>query len=184
MQTFTSFWNQAMSLGTLAGIFVCIALLYSLVLPDSKFGAGITKFIHKYILGIGFIISLAAMVSSLIYSNVIGYPPCLLCWYLRIAFYPQVLLFAMAMFKKDKKVIDYALGLSLFGLLISIYHVISENIGYSVLPCEASGPSCLTKYVYEYGFITIPVMGLVSLGTLFLILLVAKRASKKEVTAE
>jgi disulfide bond formation protein DsbB len=182
MEAFTSFWNQLMSMATFAGIIVSLALIYVLILPKDPFSKKIGGFFSKNVLWFGFLFSLAAMVGSLVYSNVIGYPPCLFCWYLRIAFYPQVILFAMALFKKDRKIIDYALGLTVFGLIVSITHVISENVGASPLPCEASGPSCLIKYVYEYGFITIPVMGLVSLATLFLILLIAKK-TPKETTA-
>jgi len=178
MEAFTAFWNQLMAFATFAEIIVSLVILYALFSPHTEFGKRMSMFVSKYILGIGFFFSLAAMLGSLVYSNVIGYPPCLLCWYLRIAFYPQVLLFAMALFKRDRIIIDYALGLTVIGLIISLYHVISENIGYSVLPCEASGPSCLIKYVYEYGFITIHVMGFVSLATLFLMLVMAKRASK------
>lgn len=181
MQAFTIFWNQLMSFATFAGILMSIVLLYALLLPSTRFGRTVNSFLGKNVLWFGFLFSLAAIVGSLVYSNVIGYPPCMLCWYLRIAFYPQVLLFAIALFKNDKRIIDYALGLTIFGLIVSIYHVISENIGYSPLPCDAAGPSCLTKYVFEYGFITIPVMGLVSLGTLFLILLASKRAYKTSV---
>lgn len=178
MEAFTVFWNQLMSFATFGGIALSLVLLYVLVLPSMKFSQRIGAFFGKNVLIFGFLFSFAAMAGSLVYSDLIGYPPCLFCWYLRIAFYPQVLLFAMALFKKDKKIVDYALGLSTFGLLVSIMHVISENVGASPLPCEASGPSCLIKYVYEYGFITIPVMGLVSLATLFLILLISKRAIK------
>ena len=178
METFIPIWNQLMSFATFAGIAVSAVLLFSLAFPETSFGKSVGQFVTKNILLFGFLFSLAAMIGSLIYSDVIGYPPCLLCWYLRIAFYPMVLLFGMALFKRDRGIINYAFGLSIFGLIVSIYHVISENIGYSALPCDASGPSCLIKYVYEYGFITIPVMGLVSLATLFLMLFVAKRAYK------
>ncbi len=170
-----------MSMAVFASIAASLVLLYSLIVPESSFSKSVQAFVGKYILWIGFLVALAAVASSLIYSNVIGFPPCLLCWYTRIAFYPQAILFGIALWKKDFKIIDYSLGLTIFGLIISTYHVISENIGYSVLPCEASGPSCLIKYVYEYGFITIPVMGLVSFITLLLTLLIAKKSFKNNV---
>ena len=176
MAAFTEFWNELMAYAVFAGILASVILFYALLFPKTKFGTRVSIFVSAQILWFGFLISLAATIGSLVYSNVIGYAPCLLCWYLRIAFYPQVLLFAMALRKQDRKIIDYALGLSVFGLIVSIYHVISENIGSSVISCDASGPSCLTRYVYEYGFITIPVMGLVSLLTLFLALLIAKKS--------
>lgn len=181
MQTFTIIFNQLMSLSVFLGIFLSGILLYSLFTPEHSISQKIFGFIKSHILIIGFCISLGAVISSLIYSNVIGYPPCLLCWYTRIAFYPQAILFGIALWKKDFKIVDYALGLTIFGIIISTYHVVSENIGYSVLPCESSGPSCLIKYVYEYGFITIPVMGLVAFATLLLILISFKKTLQASV---
>lgn len=178
METFTIVFNQIMSMSVFVGIPFSVILLYCLLIPENSFSKKIQIIVEKNILVIGFLIALAAVISSLIYSNVIGYPPCLLCWYTRIAFYPQVILFGIALWKKDFKIVDYAIGLTILGLFISTYHVISESIGRTFLPCEASGPSCLIKYVHEYGFITIPVMGLVSVITLLLLLLLSKSSQR------
>jgi disulfide bond formation protein DsbB len=178
MENFIAIWNQIMCVAVFAAIITSCILLFTLFVPENSFAKQVHAFVQKNILVLGFLTALAALVSSLTYSNIIGFPPCLLCWYSRIFFYPQLFLFGMAFWKKDFKIIDYALVLTAIGTLISLYHVISENIGYSVLPCEASGPSCLIKYVYEYGFITIPVMGLVGFGSLLLMLIVAKKAAK------
>ncbi len=178
MEHFILVWNQIMSLGVFFGIIVSCVLLFTLFVPEYFFAKQIQLFVQKNILILGFFTSLVALVSSLTYSNIIGFPPCLLCWYARIFFYPQVFLFGMAIWKKDFRIIDYTLVLTIAGTLVSLYHVISENIGYSAFSCEASGPSCLIKYVNEYGFITIPVMGLIGFTVLLFLLIVAKRGSK------
>lgn len=183
MEHFTSLWNTLMDIGVILGLASSAALLYALIVQTDTLSKTILSFVSKKILLIGFVISLAAMVSSLVYSNVIGYPPCLLCWYTRIAFYPQVFLFALALFKKgDRNILDYSLVLVSFGLAVSTYHYITESIQYSPLPCSAGGVSCLTRYVYEWGFITIPFMGLVGFLTLFLALWAAKKGSKISVS--
>lgn len=171
-----------MSISTMLMMVASVVLLTGLILPESTLGGKAKTIAGKNVLLFGFLISLAAMVSSLIYSNVIGYPPCMLCWYSRIAFYPQVLLFGMALFKRDGKILDYCLALTSVGLVISIYHYVTETFQYSPLPCSAGGVSCLTRYVYEYGFITIPFMGLIGFLTLFLVLLNAKKASTVTLT--
>jgi disulfide bond formation protein DsbB len=152
--------------------------VFVLIAPEHPLAKKMSTFVHTHILTIGFLISLAAVVSSLVYSNVIGYPPCMLCWYARIAFYPQALMFAMALIKKDRSILPYTLALTIAGVVISTYHYIAESIQYSPLPCSAGSVSCLTRYVYEYGFITIPLMGLVGFASLLCALLVAKKASK------
>lgn len=178
METFTTVWNQGMALAVFGGIFAILALFYSLILPNDGMAKAIRGFVAANILTIGLVLSGAAMISSLVYSEIIGYAPCLLCWYSRIAFYPQVIIFGLAIGKKDYSALDYSLALTIAGTIISLYHVVTEAIQYSPLPCSAGGVSCLTRYVYEYGFVTIPVMGLVGFGTLLMALIVAKRANK------
>ena len=164
-----------MAIAVFGGIFVILGLIYSLILPNDTFSKIINEFVSKNILILGFLISLAAVVSSLIYSDVIGYPPCMFCWYARVMFYPQLFLFAHAFIKKDRNILPYALILTTIGTLITLYHSIIVMIGESAIPCTVSGVSCLTRDVFMYGFITIPFMGLVGFAVLFLSLIVAKK---------
>lgn len=169
-----------------AGMFgstaVSLLLLYTLIVPADPLSAKVRGFVSKQILWIGLALALAAMVSSLVYSDIIGFPPCLLCWYTRIAFYPQVFLYGLALWRKERFILDYALLLTVAGTIVSTYHYLSETFQYSPLPCAAGGVSCLTRYVYEFGFITIPFMGLVGFATLLLALLVERRARKEKVS--
>jgi disulfide bond formation protein DsbB len=176
MDAFTTTWNQLMSVAVFSGIATSILILVAILLPKSRFGMSVNTFIHRNILSAGFFISFAALVSSLVYSNVIGYEPCLLCWYARVAFYPQVIMFAMAVFKKERSIVDYALGLTVFGLIITAYHSYVQWAGATLLPCSASGTSCVTRVVFEYGFITIPFMGFVGFLVMFLCLVSSKKA--------
>lgn len=153
------------------GIITALALLYSLLFENTT--SSIRKFVRKNILTLGFLISLSAVVSSLVYSEVIGYLPCILCWWARVFFYPQVVIFGIALVRKDKSILPYSLGITFIGLLFSTYHYIVESIGSSPLPCEAGGVSCLVRYVHEFGFITIPLMGLIGFLVLLLALLAA-----------
>ena len=167
-----------MSIAVLGGIFISLCLFYFLLLPIDNLSKVVTNFICKNILQIGFLISLAAMVSSLIYSDVIGYPPCMFCWWARIMFYPQVFLFGYAILKKDKNIIPYSIILTTLGLIITTYHSIIQMVGESLVPCTAGGVSCLTRDVYTFGFITIPFMGVVGFTVLLLSLIISKKVSK------
>ncbi len=178
MEAFTNTWNSLMSIGTLVLMALGVALLYALVLPGDGFSKRVSAFVSKNVLWIGFLVSLAALVSSQVYEHVIGYAPCMLCWYARVAFYPMALIFLMAIVRKDRKIVDYMMGLTVFGLIVTAYHSIITVTGESPLPCSSNGVSCLTRYVYEYGFISIPLMAFVSFAFLFLVLWTAKRASK------
>lgn len=121
------------------------------------------KFLQNNILHIAFVQSIIAMLGSLYFSEVMKLPPCVLCWYQRIAMYPLVIIFAVGLLRKDKTAVWYALPLSVTGLLIAIYH----NLLYygilpeSIQPCTL-GVSCTTKFFEWFGFVTIPFLSLVA----------------------
>jgi disulfide bond formation protein DsbB len=121
------------------------------------------------------IIALVATVGSLFFSEVMQLPPCVLCWYQRIAMYPLVLIIGIGIVTRDNRMKTYALPLALTGLAISVYH----NLLYygilpeSVAPCT-EGISCTSKQIELLGFITIPLMALTAFTGLALCLLIYK----------
>ena len=102
-----------------------------------------------------------AMAGSLFFSEVMKFPPCVLCWYQRIGMYPLVLLLLPAVFTFEKQVFKYTLPLAISGWLVSVYH---NLLYYKILPESASpcvqGISCTTEYIEWLGFITIPLLSL------------------------
>ncbi len=133
--------------------------------------------IQKYGLWIVFKLSLVAMICSLIYSNIVGFPPCDLCWYQRIFFYPVAFMTGLALIRKDTlaSLRPYLLLLTVVGGIISIYHNFIYYTGYSPLPCSATA-SCTARYVFEFGFVTIPLMALVSFTLVFVVLMLSKKS--------
>jgi disulfide bond formation protein DsbB len=121
---------------------------------DAGTGAGIA-------LRISFVIALAATLGSLFVSEVLGYAPCVLCWYQRMAMFPLAVIFFVALWSGDARYARYSLPLASLGLAIAVYHnllyygVIPETIA----PCE-QGVSCTTRQVEILGFVTVPLMSL------------------------
>jgi disulfide bond formation protein DsbB len=109
------------------------------------------------------VVALLATVGSLFFSEVMGLPPCALCWYQRIAVYPLVLIIGTGIVLRDARVRAYALPLALAGLAVSIYHnlLYYNIIPETLTPCS-EGASCTERQVEWFGFITIPLMGLAS----------------------
>ena len=105
--------------------------------------------------------ALTGMAGSLFFSEVMDLPPCVLCWYQRIAMYPLVLIIGIGIATRDTRWKIYALPLALIGLAVSIYQnllyygVIPENLS----PCM-QGVSCAERQIEWLGFITIPLMGM------------------------
>ncbi|MDQ3256185.1 MAG: disulfide bond formation protein B [Acidobacteriota bacterium] len=126
-------------------------------------------------------IALVATVGSLFFSEVMGLPPCVLCWYQRIAIYPLVLIIGTGIIMRDGRMMNYALPLCLAGLAVSVYH----NLLYygvspeSITPC-AQGVPCTERQIEWLGFITIPLMGLAAFLGLTLCLLLYKPGREKE----
>lgn len=139
-------------------------------------------FLDEHYLIIGFIISLLASLFSLVYSEIIGFPPCELCWYQRIFLFPQVFLFGVALWEKNKSIIHYALPLLCVGFFISVYqnfiYYFSES---SNLPCDASGISCYKQYISEFGgYISIPMLALTSFFALTALLTIVHFYKKRK----
>lgn len=111
-----------------------------------------------------FVVAVAATSLSLFYSEVVGFEPCKLCWLQRIFMYPQVVLLGIGLARKDYKIIDYSLALAVIGAVVALYHNYIYFGGASIFPCSAFGlgVSCTRRYVFEFGYVTIPLMSLTS----------------------
>ena len=110
--------------------------------------------------------SVSAM-GSLFFSYVMEFAPCVLCWYQRIFLFPLVIILAVGLFPFDKNVVKYALPLAIAGWLTALYHTLlyAEIIPESIQPCS-QGVSCTEEYIDLFGFLTIPMLSLLSFSTI------------------
>lgn len=170
--------NKILSVFGLFGQVATVILLLTLVLPE-KFKK-LIKFISKYALMIVTLISAVSVSSSLYYSEVVGYRPCELCWYQRIFMYPLFFIFGLALYKKDKNVLDYGLLLSGIGTVIAIYHNLVTygfNLGST---CTVLGTGCAKQFFMKFGYITIPMLSLTAFALITTLLLVKRSAQHRE----
>lgn len=144
-----------------------VALFLALLMKRSG-GKDIVHWVGKHALGLGLILSVIAVSGSLFYSNVVGFEPCTLCWWQRIAIYPLLILFLTAIKDGDRGVFKYVWRLSVIALVISLYHSYVQWGGSPLIPCSATA-SCSKLYVYAFGYVTIPTMVL-SVAVLMLLL--------------
>jgi disulfide bond formation protein DsbB len=112
-----------------------------------------------------------ATLGSLFFSEVMEFPPCVLCWYQRIAMYPLVLIFLVGSFQPVRSSFAFSLPLVLVGWITAIYHLL---LLYGIIPETASpcmqGVSCSTDYINWLGFITIPLLSFTAFSLLLGIL--------------
>ncbi|WPU66869.1 disulfide oxidoreductase [Peredibacter starrii] len=133
------------------------------------------------ILFLSWFMSAVATLGSLFFSEVMKFPPCVLCWYQRICMYPLVLVLFMGLFPYEKKVARFALPLAIVGWFIALYH---NLLYYHILPESAApcvqGISCTTVQIQWFGFVTIPFMSFVAFSFIVVSLLLLKRISHEK----
>ena len=111
-----------------------------------------------------------ATCGSLYMSEVLGWIPCLWCWYQRIAMYPLAVILAAGLIMRDRNVPKYALFLAIPGALASTYHILLQKVpAFARLETCVMGVPCSADYLNLFGFITIPMLAL----TAFLMVIVA-----------
>jgi len=122
------------------------------------------------------LIAMTALFGSLFFSEVMGLKPCVLCWYQRIFIYPLAVLFLIGMFPLDRSVVRYTLPLAVIGLGFAIYHYLlySGYIPESLQPCSED-LSCAEINLELMGFITIPMLSILSYSAIITLLLIFRK---------
>ncbi len=107
---------------------------------------------------LAWVVATASMAGSLIYSDVFGFEPCLLCWYQRIAMYPLAVVLLVGAIRRDVAIRLYGLPLAVVGLGISVWHYLLQTFpNLESGACDPANP-CSAKYVNIFDFISIPFM--------------------------
>lgn len=165
--------NVFLGFGTIIFQILSVITLFLLFFGSKK--NKFLDYISKHFLVLSFLISLSASLFPLVYSEIVHFLPCYLCWWQRIFMFPTFFLFAVAFWDKDRKVVRYATPLLCAGFLVSAYQNFFYYFGESSsLPCDASGVSCYQHLVSEFGgYISIPMMALTAFFTLLTLLAVA-----------
>jgi disulfide bond formation protein DsbB len=172
--------NILNGIGGIVGQILILIFLYVLFFEKNSTAA---KTISRYAVPFAFLVALGSVIMSLYYSDVIGYEPCKLCWLQRIFLYPEVILLGLAMWRKEIRLITpYALAVAVVGLPISIYHNLLQLDLVPNIACSASAVSCTKQYVYEFGYITIPLLALTGFLLIILPLIIALRTPTDEST--
>ena len=123
---------------------------------------------HESYLFAAWAVALVAMAGSLFYSEVLGYEPCEFCWYQRILMYPLVLIYGVAIVKKNSDIALPGVILSGIGIFVSTYHYLLQQIpGLSGNNACGAVP-CSSQYVNYFGFVTIPFLA----GTAFVMIFI------------
>lgn len=122
------------------------------------------ELIQKNILYIAWITALVASVGSIALTEVFQFLPCSLCWYQRILMYPLIIVIAVGIILKDKKLYAYVLPFTILGMIVALYQHLLQIGAFKelVVPCSTNIP-CTTKYIdWLGGLVTIPLLSFLS----------------------
>jgi len=180
--------NVFLGLGTIILQIISVFVILLLIFNNNGKNS-ILSFIDKHFLILSFWIALFSSVFPLVYSEIIGFLPCSLCWWQRVFMFPSFIILGVALWRKpaspnqggDRGVIRYVVPLLSIGFLISVYQNFFYYFGESSnLPCDASGVSCYQRLVSEFGgYISIPMMALTAFFALLTILAVVHFIKKE-----
>lgn len=144
--------------GLLATGGIALFLAGTVLVVDLYTSRTFQKLIEVWGLLVAYFVTLSGLLMTVLYSEVFGFVPCGLCWLGRVFLYPQVFLLAVALFYKDKTVARYGITLSIPGLLVGLYQHYLQMGGSEFITCPSSGGDCGKRILFEYGFVTFPLM--------------------------
>ena len=102
--------------------------------------------------------------------------PCVLCWWQRIFMYPLVIILPLGLYPLDPRIVRYALPLAVIGCLFAIYHYLLyiDIIPEGLAPCDQEA-SCKEVNLELFGFITIPMLSILSYAVIIALLVVFQK---------
>jgi len=152
----------------LAGLLVVLGLIW---LAGARAPLG-------YVRWLAFLVSAIATGGSLFFSEVAHFVPCELCWFQRICMFPLSITTLLAALFNDRRAARYLLPLPLVGAGVSVYHLLVENgVVKQAQTCLISAPGgCATKWINEFGYVTIPTLALTGFALVLALFLPAVSA--------
>lgn len=144
--------------------------------------ARLRNLVWGYELWLAFLVTAVATGGSLFFSEIAGFVPCELCWFQRIFMYPLAILTLFAAIANDFRVARYLLPLPVIGAGFSVYHLLVENgVVEQTQACLVSAPGgCATKWIDEFGYMTIPTLALTGFALAFALLALAATGNDNE----
>lgn len=174
--------NLFYALAGLAVLALTVVLFYDYFWNGSKL---YERFIKSYVWWLIMGTTIGGVATSLLYSEYFGFAPCSLCWLQRVALYPLAILSVVAYKIKDVVFYPlYGIVLSVFGLLVAVYHYIyqalpAEIIKTGFMPCLADGTvDCANKFMEVFGFVTFPFLSAVMFAFLIVLYLNLRRSGR------
>ncbi len=162
----------------LLGLLVAVGARVTPALRAAK--AAMRDAVAPSALALAWLVAAVATGGSLYLSEVARFIPCTLCWYQRIAMYPQAVLLGIAAWRRDVGVRPYVVTLTAIGLALSTYHYLLERFpALDRGACDPAAP-CTVLWIWSLHYISIPMMA----GTAFVLIGALVLVARPEEVAE
>ena len=171
LSTFFALLTIACWAATVAAILVCVVA--KATGPASTAG-NVRDAITRSGLWLAWLVAATTTAGSLYYSLGAGYEPCELCWYQRICIYPLSVVLLVAALRRDRTVWTYTIPVAAIGAIIAAYHTQLQAFPKQTTFCSLNNP-CTTRYVWEFGFISLPLMAFTAFCFVITMIAIAAR---------
>jgi len=170
-----SVFFATLSLVCWAGTLGILVLVVAARGRPASAAAGIRDDLARNALWLGWLVAAVCTVGSLYFSEVAHFVPCELCWYQRICMYPMAIVLLVAAIRRDTGIWRYAIGPLLIGIAVAIYHSQLQAFPEQRTFCSATIP-CNVRFVWEFGFVSLPFMALAGFCFIVAMVLLARTA--------
>lgn len=174
--------NYWLAIGTIALQVVTVYIFVEHFFLQEKYA---TAYLRRFGLHVVFLVSAFAALLTLVYSEVFGFIPCGLCWMERVFLYPIVIISLLALYKlrhgvRDTAVADYGIALSGIGAVIATYHHYLQMGGSALIACPTAGEGvdCAKRVIFEFGYVTFPLMAAAVFAFIIMTLLVYRTGAR------
>lgn len=175
MSPFATYFSLIISAGAI-GMQVLAVIIFGALIFKKDWQ--ITRIIRPHATALAFVTALSAALGSLVYSEIIGFAPCTLCYLQRALLYPQVFLLGYLLVKDNALIRKASFLLSSAGATVAVYHYYGQMWNDNALNCDigADGASLCSQMPFvEFGYITIPMLSLCAFALILALLLLSKR---------
>lgn len=157
-------------LGNVAVVVLVVLLLASRYSKQKS--STLMRYLSSKGLLFAFLFALGGTLGSLYFSEIAHLIPCKLCWFQRIAMYPQVIILGIALWKRNSFAAIYGIVFSAIGAVIAAYHYYIQMVPTELVPCSIYDPvSCTEKVAVNYGYVTFPMISLTTFLLMMLLLI-------------
>lgn len=133
--------------------------------------------VSRLALWLAWLVALVTTLGSLYFSEIAHFTPCKLCWYQRIAMYPFAIVLLVAALRRDRGVAWYVVPVATIGAMFATYQAQLQAFPHQHSSfCTLTEP-CTVRYVWEFGFVSLPFMALSAFVFIITMTLLATRAN-------